>query len=669
MAHHATPFERFSTVPAAQGLYDPRREKDACGLAMVATLRGTAGPRHHRHGARRAAPPRAPRRGRLGCRHRRRRGHRHADPRRVPARRRRLRAAAGRALRRRHGVPARSTTTERDDAQGRHRARSPPRRACASSAGARCPTDPDAPRQPGPRGGCRRSSSCSSSRRAPTTTGDAAGGHRARPPDVPAAQARRARARRLLPVAVGAHPGLQGHGHDAAARAVLPRPQRRALRLEARARALALLDEHLPVVAARAAVPHDRAQRRDQHRAGQPQLDARAPVASSRASCSATCARCFPIVSAGASDSASFDEVVELLTLGGRSLPHAIMMMVPEAWENQVDIDPTRRAFYEYHSMLMEPWDGPAALVFTDGIARRRDARPQRPAPRPLPRHRRRPRRARQRDRRARLRRRPDRAQGPPAPRQDVPRRHGRGSHHRGRRDQGRARRVRAVAGVARRRAASTSPTCPSASTSCTPRPRSSAASAPSATPKRRCASSSPRWRRTARSRSARWDRTRPIAVLSDRPRLLFDYFTQQFAQVTNPPLDSHPRRGRHLDEARARPGAQPARRRRPEHARQVVLDFPVIDNDELAKIQHFETASGRKPAHVDQGPLPGREGPEGAREAPRRDVRRGRRGDRGGRAVHRALRPRLERRPRADPVAAHARGGAPPPHPRRRPA
>ncbi|HEY0259844.1 MAG TPA: glutamate synthase subunit alpha, partial [Lacisediminihabitans sp.] len=74
-----------------------------------------------------------------------------------------------------------------------------------------------------------------------------------------------------------------------------------------------------------------------------------------------------PIVTPGASDSASFDEVVELLNLGGRSLPHAMMMMVPEAYENQVDIDPARRDFYEYHSMLMEPWDGPAALVFTDG--------------------------------------------------------------------------------------------------------------------------------------------------------------------------------------------------------------------------------------------------------------------------------------------------------------
>ncbi|MEG3034703.1 MAG: glutamate synthase subunit alpha, partial [Aurantimicrobium sp.] len=74
-----------------------------------------------------------------------------------------------------------------------------------------------------------------------------------------------------------------------------------------------------------------------------------------------------PICTPGASDSASFDEVVELLTLAGRPLPHAIMMMVPEAWENQPDMDPTRRAFYEYHSSLMEPWDGPAAICFTDG--------------------------------------------------------------------------------------------------------------------------------------------------------------------------------------------------------------------------------------------------------------------------------------------------------------
>ncbi len=74
-----------------------------------------------------------------------------------------------------------------------------------------------------------------------------------------------------------------------------------------------------------------------------------------------------PICTDGASDSASFDEVLELLTLTGRSLPHAIMMMVPEAYEKQADITPELRSFYEYHSNQMEPWDGPAALIFTDG--------------------------------------------------------------------------------------------------------------------------------------------------------------------------------------------------------------------------------------------------------------------------------------------------------------
>lgn len=77
--------------------------------------------------------------------------------------------------------------------------------------------------------------------------------------------------------------------------------------------------------------------------------------------------RLFPICTPGASDSASFDEVLELLHLGGRSLPHAVLMMIPEAWENHQEMDAQRRAFYEFHSMLMEPWDGPACVVFTDG--------------------------------------------------------------------------------------------------------------------------------------------------------------------------------------------------------------------------------------------------------------------------------------------------------------
>jgi glutamate synthase (NADPH/NADH) large chain len=77
--------------------------------------------------------------------------------------------------------------------------------------------------------------------------------------------------------------------------------------------------------------------------------------------------RLFPICTPGASDSASFDEVLELLHLGGRSLPHAVLMMIPEAWERHATMDPLRRAFYQFHASLMEPWDGPACVTFTDG--------------------------------------------------------------------------------------------------------------------------------------------------------------------------------------------------------------------------------------------------------------------------------------------------------------
>ncbi|GFG71310.1 glutamate synthase large subunit [Mycolicibacter senuensis] len=75
----------------------------------------------------------------------------------------------------------------------------------------------------------------------------------------------------------------------------------------------------------------------------------------------------FPICTPGASDTARFDEVLELLHLGGRSLPHAVLMMIPEAWERHESMDPATRAFYEYHDSLMEPWDGPASMTFTDG--------------------------------------------------------------------------------------------------------------------------------------------------------------------------------------------------------------------------------------------------------------------------------------------------------------
>ncbi len=77
--------------------------------------------------------------------------------------------------------------------------------------------------------------------------------------------------------------------------------------------------------------------------------------------------RLYPICTAGASDSASFDEVLELLHMGGRSLPHSVLMMIPEAWENHTEMDQQRRDFYSFHSAMMEPWDGPACVVFTDG--------------------------------------------------------------------------------------------------------------------------------------------------------------------------------------------------------------------------------------------------------------------------------------------------------------
>ncbi|BBZ78844.1 glutamate synthase [Mycolicibacterium anyangense] len=75
----------------------------------------------------------------------------------------------------------------------------------------------------------------------------------------------------------------------------------------------------------------------------------------------------FPICTPGASDTARFDEVLELLHLGGRSLAHAVLMMIPEAWERNESMDPARRAFYRYHGSLMEPWDGPASVCFSDG--------------------------------------------------------------------------------------------------------------------------------------------------------------------------------------------------------------------------------------------------------------------------------------------------------------
>ena len=75
----------------------------------------------------------------------------------------------------------------------------------------------------------------------------------------------------------------------------------------------------------------------------------------------------FPIVNVDGSDSASLDNAFELLVMDGRSPAHAMMMLIPEAWESNSEMNEDKRAFYEYHGSLIEPWDGPAAVAFTDG--------------------------------------------------------------------------------------------------------------------------------------------------------------------------------------------------------------------------------------------------------------------------------------------------------------
>ena len=316
-----------------------------------------------------------------------------------------------------------------------------------------------------------------------------------------------------------------------------------------------------------------------------------------------------PIVTPGGSDSASFDEVVELLSLSGRSLPHAVMMMVPEAWENQTDLDEERRAFYEYHSMSMEPWDGPAAIVFTDGslvgaTLDRNGLRPGRylitddglvvlaseigvldidPA-RVVRKGRLRPGKMFLVDTDAGRLIEDDEIKSELAASQpwgdwldagrinlkDLPER----EHI-----------VHPPASVVRRQRTF------------------------GYTEEEVRILLAPMARMGAEPLGAMGSDT-PIAVLSERSRLLFDYFTQQFAQVTNPPLDSI----REEVVTSLKLGLGPERNllsAGPEHARQVVLDFPVIDNDELAKIQHIDTSPGSRTTTTIRGLYRFDEGPD----------------------------------------------------------
>nr|WP_257574179.1 glutamate synthase large subunit [Streptomyces sp. JJ66] len=303
--------------------------------------------------------------------------------------------------------------------------------------------------------------------------------------------------------------------------------------------------------------------------------------------------RVFPVCTPDASDSASFDEVLELLHLGGRSLPHAVLMMVPEAWENHESMDPAQRAFYQYHSTMMEPWDGPACVTFTDGtqvgaVLDRNGLRPGRywvtddglvvlgsevgvldiDPDKVVRKGRLQPGRMFLVDTAEHRIIENDEIKSQLAaehPYQqwletgitklgDLPER----EHI-----------VHTHASVTRRQ-----------QTFGYTEEELRVLLAPMA--------------RTGAEPIGSMGTDSPIAALSDRPRLLFDYFTQLFAQVTNPPLDAI--REELVTSLHSSLGPQ-GNLLEPTAAscRSVTLPFPVIDNDELAKLIHIN-ADGDRP-------------------------------------------------------------------------
>ena len=307
-----------------------------------------------------------------------------------------------------------------------------------------------------------------------------------------------------------------------------------------------------------------------------------------------------PIITPGASDSASFDEVVELLYLAGRSLPHAMMMMIPEAWEKHTDIDPARRSFYEYHSMLMEAWDGPAAVIFTDGslVGATLDRNGLRPGRYIIT-----------EDGLVVLASEIGVADIEPS---KIVRK--------GRLQPGKMFLVDTAAGriieddEIKAEIAAQEPW-----DSWLGQNRINLRDLPEREHIAHTPSSVNRRQRTfgyteeelkillrpmalagAEPLGAMGSDT-PIAAISDRPRLLFDYFVQQFAQVTNPPLDAI----REEVVTSLSTGIGPERNllaAGPSHAAQVILDFPALSNDELAKIKHIDEIPGSGEAFVVQG-------------------------------------------------------------------
>jgi len=304
-------------------------------------------------------------------------------------------------------------------------------------------------------------------------------------------------------------------------------------------------------------------------------------------------ARAFPICTPGASDSASFDEVLELLHLGGRTLPHAVMMMIPEAWENNATMDPQIRGFAEFHASLIEPWDGPACVTFTDGtvlgaVLDRNGLRPGRwwlttddtvvlaseAGVLPIP------------------------------PEKVVER----GRLQPGRMflvdtDQGRILNDAEVKGAL----AAEQPyrewvhaglmrlTDLPARDHVTVSHRSVLQRQKifGYTEEELRILLTPMAAKGAEGNGSMGSDT-PEAVLSERPRLIFDYFSQLFAQVTNPPLDAI-REAVVTSLSSVIGPEQNLLEPGPRSCRQIVLPFPVLDNDDLAKLMGMN-ADGNLP-------------------------------------------------------------------------
>jgi glutamate synthase (NADPH) large chain len=326
--------------------------------------------------------------------------------------------------------------------------------------------------------------------------------------------------------------------------------------------------------------------------------------------------RIFPIVTPGASDTASFDEALELLHLGGRSLPHAVLMMIPEAWENHAAMPAYKRAFYEFHSSLMEPWDGPASIAFTDGtvigaVLDRNGLRPSRYwvtddglvvmasevgvldiDPSKIVQ------RGRLQPGRMFL---VDTSQGRIVGDDEIKadlaaeRPYDEWLH----------------AGLVHLDDLPPRTTLTPQHASVVQHQRLFGYTteelkillAPMA--------------KTGAEAIGSMGTDTPIAVLSDRPRLLFDYFQQLFAQVTNPPLDAI--REELVTSLRSTLGPEgnlldPG----PASCRQIVLPHPIIDNDDLAKLLYVNEDGdfpGFRPFAID-GLFPVAEGGDGLRRA-----------------------------------------------------